>query len=172
MLLAQWINASIPDGKGQTSTGLRAHTHTPFFFFLLCVLFMCFYVFSLVITRALPEPQGTGKEDKHGLMWSNFPPSENKERENKRKRKPKKIETTRKWDAKCDCLLNHIQKWFKVTIFPLLCFIHGGLLSPMSFTQPQWGIIGWGIGLWDTVLCNHRDLSPFYKLLSFCNSCL
>lgn len=60
----------------------------------------------------------------------------------------------------------------KSQFFPLPCFIHGGLLSLMSFTQPQWGIIGWGIGLWDTVLCNHRDLSPFYKLLSFCNSCL
>lgn len=60
----------------------------------------------------------------------------------------------------------------KSQFFSLLCFIHGGLLSPMSFIQPQWGIIGWGIGLWDTVLCNHLDLSPFYKLLSFCNSCL
>lgn len=107
-----------------------AHTHTHLFFFLLCVLFMCFYVFSLVITRALPEPQGTGKEDKHGLMWSNFPPSENKERENKRKRKPKKIETTRKWDAKCDCLLNHIQKWFKVTIFPPVVLHTWGIIKP------------------------------------------
>lgn len=131
----------------------RTHTHMQNLFAVcVCVLFMCFYVFSLVITQALPEPQGTGKEDKHGLMWSNFLPSENKERENKRKRKPKKIETTLKWDAKCDCLLNHVQKWFKVPILSLLCFKHGELLSPMSFTQPQWGIIGWGIGLWETAV--------------------
>lgn len=52
-----------------------------------------------------------------------------------------------------------------------LCFIHGELLSLLSFTQPQWGIIGWRIELWDTVLCNHWDLSPFYNLLSFPNSC-
>lgn len=61
----------------------RANAHTHFLSFLLgvCCLcaFMSFPLLSLGLSAAL-APQGMEKEDKHGLMWSNFLPSENEEK--------------------------------------------------------------------------------------------
>lgn len=76
--------------RRHTCTHPQANTLLPLSPFWLCVLFMRFYVFSLLLSLGLSAelaPQGMQKEDKHGLMWSNFLPSKN---EAKRKKSLKK----------------------------------------------------------------------------------
>lgn len=49
---------------------------------------MFFPLLSLGLSAAL-APEGMEKEDKHGLMWSNFLPSENEEKKAELKKKKK-----------------------------------------------------------------------------------
>lgn len=148
-----------------------AHTHA---FSPMCVLFMCFYVFTFVITRAFGSAGAPGSRKRRLTQFDvvEFSPIRELKTGNKRKGEP-----LRKQKQPESEMQNVIA--FSITFksgllsqcFAPLRFIHRTLLCLLSLTQPQWGIIGWRIGLWDTVPRNRWDLSPFYNLLLFPNSC-
>lgn len=77
-----------------TCARLQVHTFSLLSPCCVCVSCLCAFMFfpllSLGLSAAL-APQGMEKEDKHGLMWSNFLPSENEEKKAELKKKTKNI---------------------------------------------------------------------------------
>lgn len=87
---------------------------------------------SLGLSAAL-APQGMEKEDKHGLMWSNFLPSENEEKKAELKKKKKKHPGSEMQNVIASSIM--FKRTLSLQYFPLLCFIHRELLGLLSFTQ-------------------------------------
>lgn len=97
---------------------------------------MRFYVFSLLLSLGLSAelaPQGMQKEDKHGLMWSNF--FAIGEWGKKKEKPPEKKLKIMSWksDAKRYYLLSHVQKNSVITVLSTAVLQTWGIIRRVIF---------------------------------------
>lgn len=143
--------------------------HTSFHLLCVWVVYVLLSRF-LVISWAFCSTGSPGdgeKEDKHGFdVVENSLPSQNKAKERSLKKK-------KYWkrDAKCNCLLNHVQKKSIITmLFPAVLHTWGIIRLAVLHTNDNKESLTEESNCENTELCNHQDLSSFYSLLSFHNS--
>lgn len=111
-----------------------AHTFPLLSPWCVCVLFMCFYVFPLVISWAFCSA-GTLGDGKRRQTWFDVVEFFCHRRMRKRKRSLKKNPESEMQNVIASSI--KFKRTLSSQCFSLSCFIHGELLGLLSFTQLQ-----------------------------------